>query len=297
MFTTPNIRNQANSNFNMHTSLRESFTPNNPLIEPPGFPNQKQTLHNNLDDKILAERVTDYRIQISSADRDTQTSPNLFNMKASFGNNAVLPNIKRKFKNIKYVSLNSVMTPRTIAIDTSNMTGLIPDTGYNIYPTASPLYTPAPEPPSTMFYNLEYRPFLILRSKELETQNDIGTNPLIDKDTFILIPDQRLKDMILWKPRRTTIVYPTSLLNTLSLLSLVLMDERGQSLSIYNHTGDEIITGTMVTIDSIPYTYNDYIDAYKTVNDTVSYTDAVTQVIYDFTFGIQENELNTLVSY
>ena len=53
----------------------------------------------------------------------------------------------------------------------------------------------------------------------------------------------------------------------------------------------------MVTIDSTPYTYNDYISAYKDVNDTVSYTNVSTQVIYDFTFGVQENELNTAVSY
>src|SRR3989338_779013 len=296
MFVTPNMRNQSNIDFNMHTSLQQSFTPNNPLIELPSYQNQKQTLHNNLDDKLLAERIVDYRIQISSADRDVQIYPNMFNMKTSFGNNSTLPNIKRKFKNIKYVCLNSVITPRTIAIDTSNMTGDIPDTGYNIYPTSSTLYTPTPDAPSTLFHNLDYHPFLILRSKELETQNDIGTNSLIDKDTFMLIPDQILKDMCLWKPRRTTIVYPITFLTTLSQLTLTLTNERGQNLSIYDHSGNDIITGTMVTIDSTPYTYNDYISAYKDVNDTVSYTNVSTQVIYDFTFGVQENELNTAVS-
>jgi hypothetical protein len=287
--TTPNMKTQFNTNYNVHANLQQSFAQSKPLIESQDFTNKANVLHNNLGEKLLAERVVEYRIQISSSDRDPKCFPNIFDFKTSFGNTNYTPNIKRNFKNIKYITLNSVMTPRTIAIDTSN----ISCDHFCIYPSSSNVKCPSACDPSTCLHNLDFHPYLILKAKELKTENSIGTSTLLDGDTFMLILDKKYGDMCYWKPRRCTVVYPNSLLSNLNQLSLVLMDANGRKLSIYDHCGKNIIGHSIKDCDD----YSSYVDKYKCKNEFVEYTDTVTQVIYDFTFGVIENELNTLTNF
>lgn len=302
--TTPNARAQFANNVNISTNLQQSFTPNRPLIDTPDFVNKGQVLHNNLAEKLLAERVVEYRIQISSADRDIKCFPNIFDIKTSFGNSNYCPNIKRPFKNIRYITLNSVIMPRTIAIDTSHVCTTehekcCPD-NFNIYPTSSAIKCPPPCPPSNPLHNLECHPYLILKIKELKTENNMASNSLLDGDGFMLIPDQKLGDMYLWKPRRTTVVYPNSLLSNLCNLSLLLTDERGKKLTLYDQCGKDIICHPIKNCHTDDYdceNYPFYVERFKCKNEMVEYTDTVTQVIYDFTFGVIENELNTLTNF
>ena len=290
--TTPNAKAQFNTNMNISSSLQQSFRQNKPLIDQPDFVNKNTVLHNNLADKLLAERVVDYHIQISSSDRDVKCFPNIFDMKASFGNANYYPNIKRSFKNIRYITLNSVMLPRTISIDTSNICS---EENLNIYPTASLIKCPLPLCAKNPLHNLEFHPYLILKIKELKTENNMSSNPFIDGDGFILTPDHKLGDMCSWKPQRSTVVYPNSLLANLSNLSLSLTDERGKKLTIYDECGKNIIGRPMQTCRTDDY--NAFVERYKCKNEMVDYTNTVTQVIYDFTFGVIENELNTLTNF
>jgi len=311
--TTPNMISQMHHN--MHNNFQQSFAPNREMIETTDYVNKRQVIHNNLNDKLLTERVVEYRILINSIDRDVKMFPSPFDMKVSFGNNNVYPNITRKFKNIKYVTLNSIMTPRTIAIDTSKT---IPETPLPVVPPPPPPVPPLPAPidyrnlyPTSSIYaqpplvpalptndvmnNLENRPFLIVRAKELDSDNVLGTSPLYDSDTFILIADQKIGDMYRWKPQRTTTVYPNSLLTNLNQLTLSLLDESGKKLNIVDQVGNNII-GKNINI-YVPYDFNGYVAKYSDENKYVDYTNRMTQVIYDFTFGVIENELNTQINF
>lgn len=303
--TTPNTKNQFNTNMNINANLQQSFTPNRPLIDAQDFINKRQVLHNNLNDKLLAERIVEYRIQISSADRDIKCFPNMFDMKASFGNANYYPNINRAFKNIKFVTLNSIMLPRTIAIDTSHVgdeehTKHCPDY-LNIYPTSSQIKcTPPPLHPSTHLHNLEFHPFLILKIKELKTDHNMSSNSFLDGDGFMLVPDHKLADMCLWKPLRTTIVYHNSLLTNISQLSFLLTDQNGKKLTLFDECGKNIIGHPLKNCCSNDYDcedYNAYVERYKCDIPMVEYTNSVTQVIYDLTFGVVENELTTMTNF
>jgi len=299
---TPNAKNQMSNNLNTTASINSSFSQNRPLIDPQDYSNRNNTLHNNLTEKLLSENITEYRICINTIDRDTKTFPSPFNIKTSFGNSNYEPHIEHRFKNIKYITLNSVIVPRTIAIDTSKTIPnspppmIIPPDYLDIYPTSSHIINPIALPNSGSPLNiLKCQPYLMLKIKELGSDNVLGSSPLYDHDTFMLIRDQELSDMYLYKPRRTTVVYPNSLLSNLSQLTLQITDMMGDQLSIYDQNGNDILNKPMGTY--ITDNYNDFVEKHKCNNKYVKYTNSVTQVIYDFTYGVVENELNTVTKY
>jgi hypothetical protein len=289
--STPNTINQSKNNYNVNTPLNKSFEPNKPLIEQNDNINKGELLHNNVNEKVLLERVVDYRINIHTKDRDISRFPSIFDMKVSLGNSNFTAKIEKSFNNVKYVTLNYITLPRTMAIDVSNID--VGTSSYNIYPTSSSFKSPAAANPLNIMYTLNNHPYLILKVSELVTDNYLGTNSLIDRDSFIIYPDQNLGDMYGWKPKRTTIVFPNSALGNLSKLSLQLFDEQGNKLSIYDQLGNDImatnITGTTTK-------FNAYVSAHDTVT-AVNYTNNMTQILYDFTVGIIENEINTCTSF
>ena len=90
------------------------------------------------------------------------------------------------------------------------------------------------------------------------------------------------------------------MLGNLNNLSLSLTDERGKKLTIYDHCGKNIIGCPIKNCCSDDYDredYNAYVERYKCKNEMVEYTNTVTQAIYEFTFGVIENELNTLTNF
>jgi hypothetical protein len=301
--TTPNMNNQFGNSVNTYSNFTESFNRNRPLIDTPDYKNRGELLHNNVGETTHTERVVEYRVQISSEDRDIKQTANPFDIKVSMGNSSNgSPNIRLTFKNIKYITLNSVILPRTTAIDIS---GIDPDGAgpppYDIYPTLSPSKLPLPAPPSTLEHNLNTHPYLFLRSKEMESVNNLASNSLLGFDTFMLIPDQNLGDMYMWKPRRTTTVYPNSKYGNATHLSLTILDEFGETLTLYDETGKKLFDtiGKGCTFigkplgTAVPENFNEYVEKYSYDHKSVKRTNKVTQVIYDFTFGVIENELNT----
>lgn len=289
---TPHFINQMETS--MYNNFQNSFIPSNLLIDAPDYVNRKQLLHNNVNEKVFNERVAEYRAIMNSGDRDRLKFPSPFKMQVSFGNANVEPHIDEYMTNVKYVTLNNIWVPRTVAIDTSIIS--IPNKKYDIYPVDSLLNTGSLIPPDQTHhkYNLGIRPYLILQIKELDDNHLKGTSPLFQRDTFMLVPDQRVGDMYIFKPKRSTIIYPNSQLKNLSMFTLNLMDTMGKELSIYDHTGKKII-GQNIS-NEVPYDYNKYIEKYGEI-DSVKYTDEVMQVIYDFTFGVVENEVNTMTTY
>ncbi len=289
---TPYNQNQFNTG--IYNNFNDSYAQNAPLIHAPDYVNRKQLLHNNINEKVFSERVVEYRAIMHSKDRDKSKFPSPFKMQVSFGNTNVEPNIDEYMTNVKYVTLNNIWVPKTIAIDTSIID--IPNKKYDIYPLDSimnggPLF---PSDPSHNKFNLSIRPFLILKIKELDDNHLKGTSPIFQRDSFMLVPDQRVGDMCIYKPKRSTIVYPSSSLKNLSIFTLHLLDENGRDLNVVDQTGKKII-GQPIT-STVPYDYNKYVEIYNET-ESVRYTDETTQIIYDFTFGVIENELNTMTTY
>jgi len=123
----------------------------------------------------------------------------------------------------------------------------------------------------------------------------MSTSSLLDDNVFMLVQDQYLRDMCLWKPRRQTVTYFNSSLSNLNALSLRIVDAQGQALTFYDQVGTPIIgkpLGSRVTMD-----YNAYIAANTDTNASVRYTNTVMQVMYDISIGVSENELATRVQY
>ena len=285
----------------VNSNINKSFMPNKPIIDSTDYDkSQRNVLHNNLQEKLLYERIVEYRLLINTIDRDIDMCPSIFNVKLSCGNNNSALNVRKNFRNVKYVTINSVILPRTISIDTTKTTiinSLSPDY-QNIFPTSS-INAQIPASPAlttnNILFNLENQPYLILKIKELETEYSLSTSQYFDKDQFVLIPDQKLGDQYLWKPRRNTVVYPNSLLFNINMLTFEIFAFDGNKLSIYDHLGNDIMTNYIDP--TVPYNFNSYIKTYGTNNKATNYTNNVTQIVYDITLGIVENELSTSTKF
>lgn len=299
--TTPHIQNQMNTG--IYNNFNTAFSHNTPLIDANNYSNKKQLLHNNMGEKIFNERVTEYKIIMSSLDRDRKKFPSPFYMQVSFGNANVYPNIEESMTNVKYVTLNSIIVPKTFAIDTTKI-----NTSTNIYdilPLQS-IFGDKPNcdssNPEHLFYNIGIKPFLLVKIKELDDSHLMGTSPMYQRNTFMMTPDQRVGDSIIYKPKRSSIIYPNSQLKNLSMFTLTILDEYGKEIYLVNENGNKIINQNIISNNNvnvnvnINLNYNQYVEKYED-NKYVKHTDNTMNIIYDFTFGVIENELNTLTSY
>jgi hypothetical protein len=262
---------------------------NDNLIDRPDFVNRGGVIHNNLGDKLLAEHVSEYKIHIASSDRNTDSHRSPFAMKVYFGSGLKDPSISRKFKNIKYISIDSIVLPRTIAIDVSNV-----NINGNIYPCESAYSSIARNSVSSLT-TLKNHKFIVVKINELSSNKNLGTSNLLDSDTFAFVPDYCMgSDNVMWKPMHNNRnIYPNSILHNISSLTITVYDEYGNVLSLVDHNGNKIIGKN---ISGINFDYIDYVSN-ESDNTSVAYTDNVTQVIYNFTFGVIENELNTQTNY
>lgn len=290
--TTPHMQNHMNTG--MYNNFNKAFSQNVPIIDNIDYTNKKNLLHNNLNEKIFNERVVEYKALISSKDRDLNKFPSPFHMQVSFGNANVCPNIEEYMTNVKYVSLNSIIVPKTFAIDTSKIS--IPDTT-DILPLNS-IYSGGKfcddTNPEHMFYNIGLKPFLMVKIKELDDSHLMGTSPLFQRNTFMLTPDQRIGDYIIYKPKRSSIIYPNSQLKNISMFTLTLLDDNGEEICLVNENGNRITNQNIK--NGINLNYNQYVDKYSN-NKYVKHTYNTMQIVYDITFGVIENELNTMTTY
>jgi hypothetical protein len=291
--TTPHIQNQMNTG--IYNNLNKAFMHNTPLIDANNYNNKNQLLHNNLGEKIFNERVVEYKIIMSSLDRDRQKFPSPFHMQVSFGNANVYPNIEESMTNVKYVTLNSIIVPKTFAVDTTKI-----DIGNSIHDIL-PLHSIFGDKkfcddsnPEHLFYSIGIKPFLLVKIKELDDSHLMGTSPMYQRNTFMMIPDQRVGDSIIYKPKRSSIIYPNSQLKNLNMFTLTILDECGKEIYLVNENGNKIINQNINS--NVNLNYNQYVSTYED-NKYVKHTDKTMNIIYDFTFGVIENELNTLTSY
>lgn len=254
------------------------------MIDRPDWINRGNVIHNNMGQSLLSEHLMEYKIHVDSADRDTTTYPSPFKMKVAFGlaKNSQAPLLPRTFKNIKYITLDSIILPRTLAIDLSNVDADI------IYPAGStyPTLMPAPVPNKSSI--LENHKYIIVKIDELSTEKNMGTSTLLDRDTFAFIPDTDLGlDSVLYKPMHNNrVIYQNGFLSNVSSLTISVLDEYGNLLKLIDETGANI-------------NYNDYNEYIKNnlSEESVAYTNSVSGVTYNFTFGVIENEMNVLTNY
>jgi hypothetical protein len=289
---TPQMQNHMNTG--IYNNINRAFSQNTPIIDSNDYVNRKQLLHNNLGEKIFNERVVEYKAIMSSKDRDINKFPSPFHMQVSFGNANVYPNIEEYMTNVKYITLNSVIVPKTFAVDTSKIN--LPDTP-DILPLHS-IYSGVDfcdnSDPEHFFYSIGVKPFLLVKIKELDDSHLMGTSPMYQRNTFMMTPDYRCGDYIIYKPKRSSIIYPNSHLKNISLFTLTVLDECGQEIYLVNENGDKIINQNIKT--GVNLNYNQYVDKYSD-NKYVKHAYNTMQIIYDFTFGVVENELNTMTSY
>ncbi len=277
-------------------NFRETYAQPTTLIDRPDFVNRGNVIHNNMGPNLLSEHVMEYKIHIDSSDRNTDNFPSPFKMKVTFGlaKSYQEPLIAKKFKNIKYITLDSIILPRTVAIDTSKINDdpviLYPTD--STYPTTAPVVATGASGKSNVLTNHK---FIVVRIEELCSDKNVGTSNLLDRDTFAFIPDTSLGlDSVLWKPMHNNrVIYRNAQLFNISSLTITILDENGNQIVLVDENGNKIIGTNMVDSDS------DYI---KYISDNISeesvaYTNTVTQVILNFTFGVIENELNTLTNY
>ena len=288
---TPHIQNQMNTG--MYNNFNKAFMHNTPLIDANNYNNKNQLLHNNLGEKIFNERVVEYKIIMSSVDRDKKKFPSPFHMQVSFGNANVCPNIEESMTNVKYVTLNSIIVPKTFAVDTTK----IENDTYDILPLDS-IFGGGNfcdnSNPEHLFYSIGIKPFLLVKIKELDDSHLMGTSPMYQRNTFMMTPDQRIGDSIIYKPKRASIIYPNSQLKNLNMFTLTILDECGKEIYLVNESGNKIINQNIK--QNVNLNYNQYVEAHED-NKYVKHTDKTMNIIYDFTFGVTENELNTLTSY
>lgn len=268
-------------NQSMMSNYNQAYVQNTQLIGKMNFENQHNMIHNNVSDNVLNEYVMEYSIKIDSRDRNRRAFQSPFNMRVLYGNSSEpTPLIERKFENVKYITLDSVILPRTLALDV----GQIPD----LYPTES-IYGTNVATSSDVMHTLKNHPYLILMTDNIEGSSFVGTSRNLQKDRFTLLYDSDLGiDSTLWKPVHSTIVYPNSSLFNLNRMPLVLCDEYGIELRLYDESGTDIMN---VDFGGIGYT--EYVENNGGVK-SIRHTDRATQVVYNFTVGVVQNEISTV---
>lgn len=265
-----------------------NFLPSYQYIERDNTKNTGNVMHNNLGVDLKIQNYYTYHLTVSSNDRDTTLYPSPFKFTIFFGNNSRAPQIPRKFTNIREFIFDSIILPRTIAIDTTNA-GIAP---YNLYPTSSTYVSPTAATPTSKLYDLANFPWLNVKLTDLKTDSLQGSSSRFNENTFrIFLYQTSGLDGTLWRPERSSndITYPFSKLNNLDQLTFELYDPNNNLIQLRDKNGNPII-GT--DISGTTNDYNEHIEANKTV-DSIIYTNMVTQIILNFTLKITEIELST----
>lgn len=274
------------------SKMSNSFVPPSAILDRSDLTNRGGVIHNNLGETLMTERITEYKINIDSKDRDVSYYPSPFKMRAYFNDPLRSLNIDKKFRNVKYITLDYVVLPRTTSIDVSRVSGDEPQ----ILPTDSTFSVGGSlaESASDMLSTLSNHKYLILQIDEIKSDRKLGTSVLLDRNTYILYYDGRMGlDNGMWKSYSNTVVFQNSALGNMSTLTFTLFDEYGNEIVLTDQNGNNIITKS---ISGLSDNFNEY-SINNTSLKTSVYTNIVTQVTYCFTFGVVENELNTQTTY
>jgi hypothetical protein len=253
-------------------------------------------MHNNINDPIVSEIITEYTLHIDSADRDTSLYPNPYNFSVSLGgagtqvvksngistttyNGVPDPKIDIQFKNLKYVKIKYLMLPRTVLYKRIDNSGV----EYSVPSLVNDGIT------GTILGNYRY---LVMKIKELDDDKLYSTNDIIKNNCFVLYRDSNYYDAIndLWIATQPVRIYYDSLLkNNLNKLTIQILTPTGDEFRLKYY--DPAATNTKVNI------------AYSEINNLTSnnnfYTDftPIIQMSMEIEFGVCENQVNTQKSY
>lgn len=290
--TTTNFPlNRNNYNFN------QGYMPNQTMIEKPDFKNRGELIHNNVNDNVLSEHVTEYQIHIDSKDRTVTAYPNPCKFTVTFGGSGSQtvrrkviykaedksqqrdyyekveiqgtpgPIIQRKFKNVKYIKLDYLILPRTLAL----------------VPNSSGEYELSTDPND---YMTKYK-YLIVKIKEVSSQRILSTNKAIGNDCFIVYPDKLLggDDNSIWVSSNGARVYNNGLLGNLDKLTISINDPDGNVLMVTDTTTDLEVDLKAID-DNCSLLLAPQIDSLKCLYNYL-------QINLSFLLGVVENEIQT----
>jgi hypothetical protein len=291
---TPFIANQM---CYQQSNINNSHIPQRQCIPQDNTKNKGQLMHNNIGNDIKSQSIFTDHITISSNDRVTTISPSPFKFTVGFGNQDRDAVIQKNYKNVRELIFDSVILPRTIAIDVDNAAS---GSGYHLMPTASTAFPVSPGTgatisPANPLLNLHNYPYLIVRINDLNTPRLLGTSNNFDKNTFRIFPYQTAGiDAYLWKPEKSNneIEYKISNLQNFDRLVLEILNPYGEPIYLVDKAGTKII-GTDIIGTPTGNDYNAHIALHKNTVASVKYTNMIMQVIYNFTIKVVEIEQTT----
>ncbi len=305
------------SNFN------QAYTPNKPLIERMDYKNYGQLLYNNVDKNVMDEHIVEYRVNIDSFDRDINAYPNQFDFKVQFDAPATgilrtevikhgklvpinqkfygppRPHIHRKFRNVKYVKLDSIILPQFGTVIKNK------DTPQCIQPPLECQYNPGPplpppeyildRNPLTANYNLVNDRFVMMVVNELECNRvyctydgDTRYDPIAKKKYVAPCPFAHIlpKDVYgIWyysgEPYYGSKIYINSQLGNISSMTIKFYNSFGRPLKYTNQWTPAEIDKAEKECKPLPL-YD--------VRHPLNYK---TQVHISFVIGVVESQINT----
>jgi hypothetical protein len=267
--------NQMNSN---QSNFNQSYQPTQNIIPQRDIKNYNNVLHNNINDPIISEIVTEYTLHIDSIDRNTTIYPNPYKFAVYFngGSDAPNPKIDIEFKNIKYIKIKYLTLPRNVVYNT-NVSGTYTTFDTDLSGTSFK---------STILANYRY---LILRIKELGDDKLYSTNTDIKNNCFILYRDSNYYDAVndLWiATQPVKIYYDNQLKNNLNKMTFEILTPDFQEFRLQCVNNSQLV--------NIDYSYINNSSANS--NFYTTYTPLI-QWSTEIEFGVCENQINTQKSY
>ncbi len=275
-----------NNIFSRQNNFNQAFLPNSTVLEKTDFRNKGEVLHNNLGDNLLLEQLTEYYINIDSKDRTVEVFTNPFNFYITFGgigksierwgkdktekkafNGTPSPVIERSFQNVKFIKLDNVILPNSIAITR----------------TSDAVCEISQDPT----YDLTKYKYLLIRIKELCCDKIFSTNPVQGDSTFLLYPDKVMgENHTMWLSTFSVRLFQTSKLFNLTKLTIEIIDPLGNPIYVYDADTNKVIN--FATIDD---------DFPEDEAACIKELSSKFQMNLSFIVGVIENELNTNISY
>ncbi|VBB17979.1 hypothetical protein YASMINEVIRUS_442 [Yasminevirus sp. GU-2018] len=203
-------------------------------LGPIDYTNPRNTIHNNIGDRVLAEQVFDNRLFIDSEFRDYSKHPDPFKFVIKFG--GVDPQTEsvqvevdgndysytkylsgdttvvmdRTFKNIKAVVVNTLILPYAIEFKTKE-NGAYEKSGRKL---------------EKMFYK-----YIILKINELCNGRSFSNNKAFGQESFIMkIDDETCSNHHRWIPVSNHVSYPDSRLRVIDRLTVEICNDKGERL-------------------------------------------------------------------
>ena len=226
--------NEENETYGNYNNSFKGGMSGNVLIKQPDYSNKDNIFHNNVGDRVLYEQVVDNKIFIDSTIRDYSRMPDPFMFIIKF--NGIEPTtnnisisidnhqysyqkyiegdtnivIDRIFKNIKLITINTLMMPNYLEYKTTE-DGSYDNIGRRLPKTSNK--------------------YLILKINELNNGRFFSNNKSFGKESFIMkMNDDVCVFLNRWIPFSDTVYYNNSQMRTLDKLTVEICDDKGKRL-------------------------------------------------------------------